>query len=174
MTTKRKRRAALRCLDCGRAMRTRLVRHQYTECGLPDVVLDGVRVSECPNCGKRAVSIPGLEALHRAIARSLAEKRAGLTPPEVRFLRKWLGFSGVDFAEIVGKTPESVSRWESPTTPMAMDPAVERLLRLMVLTREPVTAYPLERLGEFAAERPASSAVHMKHHASRWTHDAAE
>ncbi|MGQ0732251.1 MAG: helix-turn-helix domain-containing protein [Acidobacteriota bacterium] len=34
-------------------------------------------------------------------------------PPEIRFLRKQLGLSGIDLAMHLGATPESVSRWEN-------------------------------------------------------------
>lgn len=144
----------MKCMRCGAAMRTKRGEYHYVDCGLADVVLGDMEISACLACDARSVAIPNVEGLHRAIAEDLAEKPEQLIPQEIRFLRKWLGFSGVDFAALVGKTPETVSRWESAAHPMAMDPAAERLLRLMVLTREPVKEYPLERLGEMAKKKP--------------------
>jgi putative zinc finger/helix-turn-helix YgiT family protein len=160
----------MRCIACGSAMKTRVEEYLYTECGLPDVVLVGVKVSRCPSCGKQAVSIPNVEGLHKAIARALADKRDGLTPQEIRFLRKSLGFSGAEFARVMGKTPETVSRWESVTSPMMMDAAAERLLRLMVMTREPLPPYPLERLSNVATSGPAPVKLSLRRGArERWT-----
>lgn len=144
--------------------------HEYTECGMTGIFLVGVNVHVCPKCGKRAVSIPSIEELHRTLARAVAEKDDRLLPQEIRFLRKQLGFSGVDFAGVMGKSPETVSRWESTTTPMAMDPSAERLLRLMVMTRDPVTEYPLERLSRIArSTESAPIRLSMRHLArDRW------
>ncbi len=144
--------------------------YEYTECGMSRISLVGVNVHVCPKCGKRAVSIPSIEELHRTIARAVAEKDDRLLPQEIRFLRKQLGFSGVDFAGVMGKSPETVSRWESTTTPMVMDPSAERLLRLMVMTRDPVTEYPLDRLSRIArSTEPAPISLSMRHLArDRW------
>jgi transcriptional regulator with XRE-family HTH domain len=73
-------------------------------------------------------------------------KHARLTAAEVRYLRKYLGWSGADFARHMGVTPESVSRWENDREQMSA--VGDRLLRLMVATKAPVSAYPLDTLAE--------------------------
>jgi putative zinc finger/helix-turn-helix YgiT family protein len=136
-------------------MRTTRDSYPYDACGLPGITLVGVEVSRCPECGETEVSIPNIEGLHRAIARVLARKPHRLTPAEIRFLRKYLGFSGGDFAEHVGVVPETVSRWENGATAMGL--TAERLLRWMVVTREPLSEYPLDMLrvmGEQDTVRP--------------------
>ena len=40
-------------------------------------------------------------------------KKRRLAPEEIKFLRKSLGWAGVDFAKHMGATPETVSRWET-------------------------------------------------------------
>jgi DNA-binding transcriptional regulator YiaG len=40
-----------------------------------------------------------------SIAHAVIAKRERLTPAEIRFLRKFLGWSGADFAAHVGTTP---------------------------------------------------------------------
>ena len=81
------------------------------------------RTSDRPKCGEHEVAIPRIEDLHRTIAQAVIAKRERLTPAEIRFLRKFLGWSGADFAAHVGTTPETVSRsktaahqWVSPRT----------------------------------------------------------
>jgi transcriptional regulator with XRE-family HTH domain len=59
-------------------------------------------------------------------------------------LRKYLGWSGSDFAEYMGVAPETVSRWENGSIPMG--PLAERLLRLAVLSRQPANDYSLDVL----------------------------
>lgn len=86
--------------------------------------------------------LPKIEQLHRAIALGVVAKRPRLTAAEIRFLRKYLGWSGAAFAKHMGVTPESVSRWENDREQMGA--VADRLLRLMVVTRAPVSEY--ERL----------------------------
>jgi putative zinc finger/helix-turn-helix YgiT family protein len=116
----------------------------YVACGLPHVTLVGVEVRRCAACGEHEVVIPKIEQLHRVIAHAVITQRARLTGAEVRFLRKYLGWSGVDFARHMGVTAESVSRWENDREPMS--PTADRLVRLMVVTREPVSSYSLDEL----------------------------
>jgi len=67
------------------------------------VILVGVPVARCGRCGETEVGIPGIEALHRAIAGALIAKPARLAPEEVRFLRKHLGLSSADFAALLDR-----------------------------------------------------------------------
>jgi putative transcriptional regulator len=142
--------------------------HEYAECGLSGVVLVGVNVNDCPKCGKHAVSIPNIEGLHRTLARAVAEKSDRLVPQEIRFLRKQLGYSGVDFAGVMGKSPETVSRWEKTTEPLKMDSSAERLLRLMVMTRDPIQEYPLSRLSQITKHAPAPIKLSIRRERDRW------
>src|SRR6266496_2311100 len=127
------------CTVCGGPMKTRRENYRYDSSGLSSVTLHGIEVSRCPKCGGTEVAIPAIDQLHRAIAGALIRKRARLAPPEIKFLRKSLGWSGTDFAQRMGSTPETISRWEHGKMPMA--PSAERLLRLMVATEAPVTDY---------------------------------
>ena len=141
----------MNCVSCGHAMNTRRENYQYTASGLPHVTLVGVEVSRCPRCGETEVAIPRIEDLHRAIARTLIEQRARLIAPEIRFLRKHLGWSGVDFAAHMGATPETVSRWEKGAVPLGA--ASDRLLRLMVASKTPGRDYSLATLKDIDEAR---------------------
>ncbi len=132
------------CLECRGEMTTTRENFKYTASGLPNVTLVNVEVSRCRECGEYEVAIPNIEGLHRTIALAVASKPARLAAEEIRFLRKWLGWSGVDFAEHIGVDPATVSRWENDT--LSMGGSAERALRLMVATREPVQSYSLDIL----------------------------
>ncbi len=143
-------------------METRRENYHYTASGLPHVTLQQVEVSRCPVCGETEVAIPHIEALHRAIAAVLVQKRARLAPEEIRYLRKYLGWLGVDFAAHMGVTPETVSRWERSTTPMGGQ--ADRLLRLLVVNLAPGQEYSADRLTALLtgiAEEPEIHAMRL-------------
>ncbi|MEQ1729326.1 MAG: type II TA system antitoxin MqsA family protein [Vicinamibacterales bacterium] len=154
------------CFECGARMKTKVETVNYDASGLHGVRLAGVRVSRCPNCDDVEVHIPNIEGLHRALSLEIARKTARLTPEEIRFLRKYLGLSSADFAQHLGVAPETVSRWEQGRTPMGT--TADRLLRLLALTREPVSHYPLEMLKDIAKTSPKPLRVEMKVGGGGW------
>ncbi|HEX4422524.1 MAG TPA: type II TA system antitoxin MqsA family protein [Kofleriaceae bacterium] len=143
--------------------------HRYTESGLSNVVLVGIEVRHCPHCGERMVSIPHIDELHRMIAMAVIRERSRLAPNEIRFLRKWLGWSGVDFAKHMGVAPETVSRWESVEAPKPMGGTAERLLRLAVAHGQPIDEYSIDMLAELTDDHVAKPPLlAMKPQRSGW------
>ena len=136
----------MQCLNCGKQMKTRRENIKYDACGLSNVTLAGMEVSRCQACGEYEVSIPQIEDLHKALAQSVIRKPGRLQAEEVRFLRKYLGWSGADFAEHMGTKRETVSRWETGASPIGS--TSDRLLRLMVVNQAPVNDYSLDLLRE--------------------------
>lgn len=134
----------------------------YTASGLPYVTLKGVEVRRCPRCGEHEVIIPRIEQLHHCIALTVVSKKSRLTPAEMKFLRKHLGWSGADFARHMGVAPETVSRWENGREPMGG--VADRLLRLMVVTQAPNREYAIDALAELEDE---ASPVRIKASADR-------
>jgi putative zinc finger/helix-turn-helix YgiT family protein len=141
----------MNCEECGGTLVSRREDYDYTKAvgGLP-VLLLGVEVRRCQACGWHEVAIRSLTKLHRVLAKAVIAKRARLTPAEIRFLRKHIGWSGVDFARHMGVAPETVSRWENGKE--AMGSVADRLLRLMVVTCEPVRDYSIDDLAEIGDE----------------------
>lgn len=120
----------MRCLECGTRMRAR--RNQtvpYPESGIPDLYLKGTTVYRCRKCGAEYPEFPNPRRLHRGIADWLTQKLFPLTGPEVRFVRKQMGLSTRELAEIMGVRRESVTRWETEAEPIG--PTSDRLLRLV-------------------------------------------
>jgi len=132
------------CLECGASMETTTGPHRYSR-GI-DVVLHGIEVRRCPECGEEEVVIPKVEELHRAIGQAIARRPGNLRPGEIRFLRTYLGYSSVDFANLLGVTPETVSRWERIKQPQKMAKPAERLLRMLAQFGEPNRIYDLEAI----------------------------
>ncbi len=131
------------CVDCNVEMKVRKATlakpYRYDLTGLKNLHLAGIDVYQCPRCGGQAPSIPRLRELHRAIALQLIEAREQLTGEEIRFLRKWLGFSGVRFAQLIGVSLEHLSRVEHGHKPLGT--SSERLLRLLALTAAKKTEF---------------------------------
>lgn len=132
---------------------------------LPGVMLFNVAVARCTACGETEVSIPMIVDLHRKLAWKVVEKKGRLTPHEVRFLRKHLGLSSADFAAHMGTRPETVSRWENGSAPIGE--TADRLLRLMVVLKEPVKDYSLEALKDATAGAARPVKIQMKPAAAR-------
>jgi putative zinc finger/helix-turn-helix YgiT family protein len=143
----------MKCLVCGATMKTKRENFRYDACGLPHVTLKQVEVSRCPNCGEYEVAIDHIEDLHKTIADVLIRKPTRFNAAEIKFLRKYLGWSGADFARHIGAAPETVSRWEKGN--QLMGAMADRLLRLMVATQQPVKDYSLDTLESIGAETTA-------------------
>lgn len=111
---------------------------------LPGVMLAGIEGQRCPTCGDIEYEIPRIEELIRALTDSIIRKETGLTSHEVRFLRKALGWSGVDLAKRLGVASETVSRWESGAA--SINTTADRLLRMFVAHERPVEDYGLEHM----------------------------
>jgi putative transcriptional regulator len=140
------------CRTCGKAeLTSQRETSLYEESGLPNVVLVGIEVRRCPSCGHHELVLPRVAELHKTIAQVVIHKRTRLSGAEVRFLRKYLGWSGVDFARHVGVDPSTVSNWENDKDPIG--PSADRLLRLMVVRGAPVEDYALDELTKIENER---------------------
>jgi len=156
-----------KCRACGNAeMNTATETYLYTESGLPNVVLTGVEVRRCPSCGHHEVVLPRVTELHRTIAYAIIHKRARLSGLEVRFLRKYLGWSGATFARHVGVDPSTVSNWENDKDPIGS--TSDRLLRLMIAHGAPVEDYSLEELTKIEDERSPPVEVRVTPKARGW------
>jgi putative transcriptional regulator len=161
-----------KCTICGSKMnKVQDSLFHYTDCGLSKVYLKGVLLHKCsnPDCLDEEVTIPNLENLHQLIAEKIASQVNKLSPEEIRFLRTHLGFSSSDFAQAIGVSPETVSRWEKGT--VNMKEASERFLRVLVITK--VGSFRnYEDLKEFASKSSKSSSKHFfKMNQSQWVSD---
>jgi putative zinc finger/helix-turn-helix YgiT family protein len=151
----------MKCTECGGQMTEKLEARRYA--GLPRVMVETI-VRRCPGCGEEELGYPNIEGLQKLVARGVATKNARLVPAEIRFLRTFLGLSAKMLAETMGVRKETVSRWENNKERMGVP--MERFLRLMALTRQPVQSYAdsqLHELTHFAigkAEAFKMQAVH--------------
>jgi len=86
-------------------------RYHYTQSGLDNVWLEnGFTFDQTPY--GRGVIIENVHGLHEAIGYALLDKPGRLTGRELRFLRKELELSQSRLGELMGKTDQTVARWE--------------------------------------------------------------
>jgi putative zinc finger/helix-turn-helix YgiT family protein len=160
----------MKCIECGDKVTTSRENFRHEALGLP-VTLVGVEVSRCAACGLSEVSIPALEGLHRTIAVTLVTKTARLCGPEIRFLRKQLGWSGAELAEHLGITRETVSRWEQGSAPIGA--TADRLLRATFALATGLSL-STETLREIARDEPVPFAPRFRHQSIGWKAEVIE
>ena len=156
----------MKCLQCGGEMTSQREDVEYGDAGIPNVTLLGIIVDRCSQCGASEIVIPRIEELHRTIAFAVVLHRERLSGIEVKFLRKCLGYSARDFAETIGVTPETVSRWENNKETVSVP--IDHLIRLMVLRQAPIDTYPTSKLAEVAKEPPRTPRIHARSVNDTW------
>ncbi len=154
----------MKCMQCGHAVTTKRENMPYK--ALPGTVLVGVEVSRCASCGEYEVAIPAIDELNRVLAATVIRKPSRLSGGEVRFLRSYLGYSGADFAALIGSDPATVSRWEGDKQPIGHH--TDLLLRAMVVLDKKVEAYPIATFGEISDEAAAKPSYAFKSSAKKW------
>lgn len=128
-----------RCYECD--FRGELPEETTTHL-LDDLFEVAASVARCPKCGAEYTGLNKIEPLYDAVARDLADETRRLAPEELRWLRKYLGYSSEDLAEYLGVTRQTISRWENQAGSMPV--AAELLLRFMAKRGPAVETYPLE------------------------------
>ena len=155
----------MKCLECGGKMTTTRENYRPKELGL-SVILKDLEVRRCPQCGAEEVVIPKIEQLHKILARTLVRKKGKLTGEQVRFLRKYLGWSQGDFARHAGVARETVSRWENDREPFTG--TADRFLRLAVVTWAPVENYQTTDLDAAGEESPVPPLLGLEQVGQNW------
>jgi putative zinc finger/helix-turn-helix YgiT family protein len=148
------------CEECASERTATLERpYHFLESGLPNVYLTGIRYFVCTECNQTTVEIPAIESLMQVIARTVVEREAKLSGAEIRFLRKRLGKKAVEFAGIVGVSPEQLSRWENESNPP--EKATDKLIRLYyaVQSGDPALKTKLAGLSQWLQDIPTLNSV---------------
>lgn len=121
----------IHCDLCGGTMTGQKGEHRYTESGLTNVTLKDIMVYRCTKCSAVMPEIPQAGVLHHMIAVKLISKKTQLAGEEIRFLRKFCGYSATVFAEILGSSPSVISRFEKRGCGKEND----RTIRLLVIAK---------------------------------------
>jgi len=103
-------------------------RYHYTECGLDNVILEGVIFVEDAD-GEETVYIPRVNQLHKTIAKGIINRPAGMSGKELRFLRTEMGMTQAELAELLHRDVQSIARWEKGE--VEIDGNAETVVRLL-------------------------------------------
>ena len=107
-----------RCSNCGAEARVVRGAHHFKEIALKNVTLMGVKLIQCPTCGNEDVVIPRVNEVMRVLAMAVVNKPYRLAGHEVRFLRKFLGMTGEEFARLLHVEKTTLSKWENDDPPI--------------------------------------------------------
>lgn len=131
MTTRKKQRVTTtECGDCGGKATIERGNYEFKECGLPGVVLQGIEVMRCPECGDSPI-IPRLNDLFHALALAVINKPYRLRGTDVRFLRKYLRLTGEEFGLLLNADKTTISKWENEAD--TVGDQSDRLIRAIVM-----------------------------------------
>ena len=119
------------CDVCGGAAMIERRDYHFREVGLPRVVLLGIDVLHCEQCGDGGPIIPRLNDLMHTLALAVINQPARLAGAEVRFLRKYLGLSGAEFARLLSIDKTTLSKWENDADQAGEQS--DRLIRAIVM-----------------------------------------
>ena len=78
------------------------------------------------------------------LANAVIRKSGRLSGSEARFLRKHPGYSGSDFAAMIGTDKATVSRWETDKQPIGQQ--TDRRYQTLVALDKKVEEYPINAL----------------------------
>jgi putative zinc finger/helix-turn-helix YgiT family protein len=101
------------CSNCGASAKVVTGDYRFTESGLPKVTLVGIDKVVCNECKNVDPIIPSMNDLFRILALAVAAKPTRLKGEEVRFLRKYLKMTAVEFSSHLGVDKTTISKWEN-------------------------------------------------------------
>ncbi len=103
---------------------------RYTQCGLDNVEIHGLPPM-VDDSGEKVYEIPNVNGLHKAIAKSIVDRPAGMTGKELRFLRTEMGMTQAELASVLQRDAQSIGRWERGE--VAIDQTAELVVRMLVV-----------------------------------------
>jgi DNA-binding transcriptional regulator YiaG len=119
----------MKCSACGSLAKVVRGSYPFTECGLPNVVLQGIELIRCSKCKNEDAIIPRVNELMRVLALAVVSKPYRLRGEDVRFLRKYLRMTNDEFARLIHIDKTNLSKWENNHD--RIGPQGDRLIRLM-------------------------------------------
>ena len=160
-----------KCYQCGGDVQSTLIeKYHYTECGLNDIYLSGIRKYVCQSCGEEFIELPRLQQLHRTLGQKLCLKKDPLTGREVAFLRKEMRKSGKEFALMLRTSAEHLSRIEHDQRRMsgALDTLVRALYTIYVCEGLVVSEGALDAVAGKREDEPRSESGRIELTPADW------
>jgi len=133
----------MECIECdySKPLKGARIIHKYKESGLDYITLAGIEEFKCPQCGAVYFEIPKVRQLHKLISNMIMQKASILTGPEIRFLRKELGYSTEQFGRLISYDSKTLSRIENGH--QKVTPTFDKLIRMAYVTGQRDLSYNL-------------------------------
>jgi DNA-binding transcriptional regulator YiaG len=122
------------CSNCGEMAKVVCKNYEFKEMGVP-VMLHKIGVIECGHCGNIDPIIPNMDGLMHVLALGLLCKPEKLCGGEVRFLRKYVNKSAVEFSRFLHMSHTHLSKIENDR--YEISPQADKLVRLMIIGMDP-------------------------------------
>jgi transcriptional regulator with XRE-family HTH domain len=129
---------------------------QYRASGLDNVFLRSGYTQQMVG-GEVYTAVQDADELHAAIAEHLVLRRKVLRGQEVRFLRKFLGWTQADTGDALGLSDQSIARYEKEKDNATLEGPADRLFRLYVIGKIDGVIDPAKVLEEIRQSDSASS-----------------
>jgi putative zinc finger/helix-turn-helix YgiT family protein len=185
----RKEKKMRKCQVCGsnNATRETVPYHIEELLGMRVGVIESVQKDICTKCGEEVITIPDVNGLIAAVAVTRVMLPLKLNGTEIKFLRKAIGLSGKNLAELLGVRPETVSRWENNDAGTQIGSSGEKLFRIIVgqhikegdIDKAPAVDFNCKQISEMAInplrivdEKPLLSFERVKVKINRKTQEA--
>jgi DNA-binding transcriptional regulator YiaG len=133
------------CGNCGETAQVVRKDYQFDDMGIP-VILQQIKVIECPHCGNVEPIIPNMDGLMHVLALGVLCNPSKLSGEEVRFLRKYVNKSALDFARFLHLDHTHLSKIENNR--LEIGTRTDKLVRLMVINMDPRLADGIKELME--------------------------
>ncbi len=123
------------CSNCGTMAPVLLDRdYQLDGMGFP-VLLRKIDIIKCPSCGNIDPIIPNMDDMMHSVAMAVICHPCKLTGEKIRFLRKFVGKSGDEFARLIHVDHTHLSKIENGH--VSVGNPLDKLIRLLVLNMSP-------------------------------------
>jgi DNA-binding transcriptional regulator YiaG len=121
------------CGNCGEKAQVVRKNYEFKEMGIP-VELQRIKVIECSHCGNVDPIIPNMDGLMTIVAIALLCNPCKLCGAEVRFLRKYVNKSAVEFSRFLHINHTHLSKIENDRYEIGKE--LDKLIRLMVISMD--------------------------------------
>lgn len=120
-----------RCPSCGKSeMQKKVTDHyHFLESGLDNVFILKPAIAVCPLCGEEILMLSKPSELMECIGEAVISTPGALSAPEIKFLRKNLFLKSAEFANVLGVSRGTVSRWENGESSPEL--STDRLIRMV-------------------------------------------
>lgn len=121
------------CGNCGKTAQVVRRNYEFKEMGIP-VELQKIQAIECSHCGNVDPIIPNMDGLMTLVAIAVLCNPCKLCGAEVRFLRKYVNKSAVEFSRFLHVHHTHLSKIENDRYEIGKE--LDKLIRLMVIAMD--------------------------------------